>query len=105
MKNFEKRIKRTRENIIYHELIGLPVRVIKSTHKGYLISGTVIDETKNMLIIESDGVKKIPKSVSVFEFKLPDGDIVEVEGKKIVGRPEDRTKNIYKIKKFRKPFK
>ncbi|WXG40550.1 MAG: ribonuclease P protein component 1 [Candidatus Freyarchaeum deiterrae] len=90
--------KRTRENIIYHELIGLPVRVVKSTHKGYLISGIVIDETKNIIVIESNGIKKIPKSVSTFEFVLSDGSAIEVEGKKIIGRPEDRTKNIYKIK-------
>ncbi|MEM3526418.1 MAG: ribonuclease P protein component 1 [Candidatus Jordarchaeaceae archaeon] len=89
-------MKRTKENIIYHELIGLPVRVVKSTHKGYLLSGTVIDETKNMIIIESNGVKKIPKNVSTFEFTLPDGSIVEIEGEKIMGRPEDRIKNIYK---------
>jgi ribonuclease P protein subunit POP4 len=88
----------TKENIIYHELIGLPVRVVKSTHKGYLISGIVIDETKNMIVIESNGIKKIPKSVSTFEFVLPDGLAIEVEGKKILGKPEDRTKNIYKIK-------
>jgi ribonuclease P protein subunit POP4 len=90
--------KRTRENIIYHELIGLPVRVVKSTHKGYLLSGIVIDETKNIIVIESNGIKKIPKNVSTFEFVLPDGSVTEVEGKKIIGRPEDRTKNIYKIK-------
>ena len=105
MKNSKKRIKRTKENIIYHELIGLPVRVIKSTHKGYLISGLVIDETKNMIIIESDVIKKIPKNVSTFEFLLSEGETVEVEGKKIIGRPEDRIKNIYKLKKIRKPFK
>jgi ribonuclease P protein subunit POP4 len=91
-----KHLKRTKENIIYHELIGLPARVVKSTHKGYLFSGIVVDETKNIIVIESNGVKKIPKSVSTFEFTLPDGSVVEIEGKKIIGRPEDRTKNIYK---------
>lgn len=93
MKHFKKR---TKENIIFHELIGLPVRVVKSTHKGYLLSGIVIDETKNIIIIKCNGVKKIPKNVSTFEFRLPDGSVIEVEGKKIIGRPEDRTKNIYK---------
>lgn len=88
--------KRTKENIIYHELIGLPVRVVKSTHKGYLLSGIVIDETKNMIVIKCNGVKKIPKNVSIFEFTLPDGSAIKVEGEKIMGRPEERTKNIYK---------
>ncbi|MGQ9721200.1 MAG: ribonuclease P protein component 1 [Candidatus Jordarchaeum sp.] len=98
MKIYNKRVKRTKENIIYHELIGLQVRVIKSTHKGYLISGKVIDETKNMIIIESNGIKKIPKNMSIFEFLLSEGETIEIEGKKMIGRPEDRIKNLYKVK-------
>lgn len=105
MKLTRNRMKITKENIICHELIGLPVKVTKSTHKGYLISGTVIDETKNMIIIEGNGIKKIPKNMSTFEFTSPNGVKIEVEGKEIVGRPEDRIKNVYKIKKIRKSFK
>jgi len=43
--------------------------------------------------------------VSTFEFTSPNGVKVEVEGKEIIGRPEDRIKNVYKIKKIRKSFK
>ncbi len=105
MKPSKKEINRKKENIIHHELIGLPVRVTKSTHNGYLVSGVVVDETKNMIIIESNGIKKIPKNVSTFEFLLSEAETVKVEGAKIIGRPEDRIKNMYKVKKIRKPFK
>jgi len=90
----------TPKNIFRHELIGLPVKVVKSTHKGFVgIEGKVVDETKNTITIEEDNKKEIiiPKGVATFHFNLPDGNIIEIEGKIIVARPEDRIK-----KKFRK---
>jgi ribonuclease P protein subunit POP4 len=32
------------------------------------------------------------KDSSVFHFKFPDGTVVEIDGKLLVGRPEDRLK-------------
>ena len=89
----------TPKNIFHHELIGLPVKVVKSTHKGFVgIEGKVVDETKNTLTIEKDETEKIiPKGVATFHFNLPDGRMVEIEGKIIIARPEDRIK-----RKFRK---
>ncbi len=86
----------TPRNLVRHELIGLEARVVKSSHKGYVgIKGRVVDETRNMLVILSEkGFKKIPKEVSTFRFKLPDGCLVEVEGWRLVGRPEDRVKKV-----------
>ncbi|MEM2739494.1 MAG: ribonuclease P protein component 1 [Candidatus Bathyarchaeia archaeon] len=80
-------------NIVRHELIGLEVKVSASSNpylKG--ISGIVVDETKNMLILEGvDGrIRRVPKPCCKFRFKLPTGVIVEVDGKLIVGRPEER---------------
>jgi len=80
-------------NIVRHELIGLEVKVSASSNpylKG--ISGIVVDETKNMLIVEgADGrVRKIPKSCCRFKFKISADLIVEVDGKLLVGRPEER---------------
>ena len=79
--------------------MGLPVRVVSSTHEGFIgIEGKVVDETKNTISVETDGlVKIVPKGVATFHFHLPDGNIVEIEGKIIIARPEDRIK-----KKFRK---
>ena len=82
-------------NVVRHELIGLKIKVKKSsdpTHVG--LSGVVVDETYNMIKIETkDGEEKsLPKKISVFVFTLPDGTKVEVDGKLLVGRPEDRIK-------------
>ncbi|MGB9927395.1 MAG: ribonuclease P protein component 1, partial [Methanosarcina sp.] len=60
--------------LIFHELIGLELKVINSTNPSYTgARGRVIDETKNMLIIESSNSRelKIPKADSEFIFRIP----------------------------------
>ena len=82
-------------NLVRHELIGLEVKVKKSTDPTLSnVTGLVIDETYNTLKIETkDGKKKIiPKRNCIFIFSLPNRTKVEVDGKLIVGRPEDRIK-------------
>lgn len=89
----------TPQNIFRHEFVGLHVAVAASPHEGYKgINGTVVDETKNTIKIEDDegNEKIIPKKVSIFHFTLPDGVKVEVDGKIIAVRPEDRIKKRYK---------
>lgn len=80
--------------ILQHDLIGLNAKVIKSTNSDYVnITGKVLDETRNTVTILHRNKKKIIiKNAAVFHFTLPDGTIVEVDGKVIVGRPEDRIK-------------
>lgn len=82
------------KNLVKHELIGLSVKIKDSTNKSHIgMEGCVIDESYNMLKIETKkGEKMIPKSTSVFIFQLPDKTKVEVDGKILVGRPEDRIK-------------
>ena len=101
----------TANNIVRHELIGLRVKIEKSTDKSLeKLRGKVIDESYNILKIEGRtrrrgkkrGEKKpkeksIPKRNSIFIFTLPNGVKVEVDGRLLVGRPEDRIK-----KKFEK---
>lgn len=81
-------------NLVHHELIGLEAKVVRSSHPGYVgISGRVLDETMNMLYIETPrGIKAVPKETSTFLFTLPTGELVEVEGWVIRARPEDRVK-------------
>jgi ribonuclease P protein subunit POP4 len=90
----------TEKNLVRHELIGLEVEVKKSTNKTQIgIKGRVVDETYNMLVIDTGGKeKKVEKKSCVFVFKLPNGKKVEVEGWVLVGRPEDRIKK--KLPKF-----
>ncbi len=87
-------MKHTPRNIINHELIGLEAEVVESLAEGYVgLKGKVVDETYNMLILETPfGEKKVLKSVSKFLFTLPDRRKVMVEGSLLVGRPEERLK-------------
>jgi len=95
-------IKITPYNLIHHEIIGLEIEVAESTN-SYLIGikGKLIDETKNMLIIDTGkSLKKIPKSSSKFIFTLPDSLRVKVDGRLLLSQPENRIKTRFK-KKFR----
>jgi ribonuclease P protein subunit POP4 len=79
-------------NLRKHELIGLEVQVLRATDPGQVqMSGRVVDETRNLLVIETGGVeKRIPKQGSRFRFAIQGG--IEVEGDEIRFRPEDRVK-------------
>ncbi len=87
----------TRKNILYSTFIGLPVEIPKCTDT-YLqgVKGKVVDETKNMLIIEkSDGKEiKLQKVACIFRFTLDDKTTVDVDGSKICFRPEERPKKV-----------
>lgn len=80
--------------IVQREFIGLHAKVVGSSHRGNVgIGGRVIDETRNTIIVKHEGKKKIiAKNTSVFDFTMLDGTRVEIDGKVIIGRPEDRIK-------------
>ena len=80
--------------ILQRSFIGFASEVVRSPHTKYSgIAGRVIDETRNTLVLLHDGeTKTIIKSEAVFHFTLRDGTIVEVNGKTIIGRPENRIK-------------
>lgn len=90
-------LKITKKNIIYHELIGLFVCIIK--HLDVSLEGRcgkVYYETKNTLIIkEGDNEITVLKNGAIFEFNI-DGEKILVYGEQILGRPEDRIKNMLK---------
>ena len=45
---------RTIENILYHELIGLKIKLCECSQSSIInLSGQIIFETKNMLIIKN----------------------------------------------------
>jgi len=80
--------------ILQHEFIGLKAKVVESMNPYYRgVMGRVIDETRNTFTILHKGERKvIVKEVAVFHFTLPDGTVIKVDGKVMVGRPEDRVK-------------
>jgi ribonuclease P protein subunit POP4 len=78
----------TPENLPRHELIGLHAEVVKSTDSSQEgIQGEVEDETRDTLTIDG---KQVEKKNCTFLFTLPEGEEVELEGKVIAKRPEDR---------------
>ncbi|HEX55229.1 MAG: ribonuclease P protein subunit [Candidatus Altiarchaeales archaeon] len=86
-------------NILRHELIGLEARVVDATHPGYKCRGKIVNETRNTIDIETkSGRKRLPKDCIVLELKLPLDSIVRIDGKLLVGRPENRIKKKYRIK-------
>ena len=85
-------------DIIRDEFIGAEGKIAKSPHADYVgISGEVIDETKNTFtILYNAKMKSVVKKSTLFHFKFSDGTIVEIDGKLLVGRPEDRLKKTVK---------
>ncbi|MEM5793888.1 MAG: ribonuclease P protein component 1 [Candidatus Aenigmatarchaeota archaeon] len=90
----------TPENLVRHELIGLEVKIKESTDSTLKnLKGKIIDETYNTFKIEIKGGREkiIPKKNCIFIFILPNKTKVQVDGKILIARPEDRIK-----KKFRR---
>jgi ribonuclease P protein subunit POP4 len=85
-------------DIIREEFIGTASSVASSTHAGYLgIQGKVLDETRNTFLIQQDGkTKTVVKDQAVFHFQFSDGTVVEIDGKLLIGKPEDRLKKTIK---------
>jgi len=80
------------QNVLRHELIGLDVLVARASNPGHVgVSGRIIDETRNTLVILTGrGEKRIPKRFSVFRLRLPDGTTVDVDGSSLETQPERR---------------
>ncbi|HDR53512.1 MAG TPA: ribonuclease P protein component 1 [archaeon] len=83
----------TSRDILADELIGLRASVATCTDPGKAgLRGKIVDETKNLLILETEkGEKRVPKAESVFVFDYK-GKKVKVDGRLLVSRPEDRIK-------------
>ena len=85
----------TPHNLVRHELIGLAVKIATSTDKTQRgMSGRVVDESYNTLRIEVKGGEErtVIKQNNVFIFTLPNKVKVQVNGRLLVARPEDRIK-------------
>ena len=88
---------RSAENILYHELIGLKIKICQCSQSNFMnVVGEIIFETKNMLIIKtSNRIKKIAKNIihrCIIYFQTY---TCFITGNQLIGRPEDR---ILKIK-------
>jgi ribonuclease P protein subunit POP4 len=90
-------------NIVLNELIGLRARVVRcSDRKRKGLEGTIVDETKNTLLMETGGnAKRVAKASSVFRFYTRGGSFV-VEGREINFRPHERIEKAMKFYRRRK---
>ncbi|MFH0798093.1 MAG: ribonuclease P protein subunit [Candidatus Woesearchaeota archaeon] len=81
------------QDIVKHELIGLNIEVTASPNKSLVGKcGKIVDETRSTMTIEEKGkFKKVLKSQITFKTKFK-GKIVEVFGRDLVSRPEERIK-------------
>lgn len=81
----------TAENIASHELIGLRTEIVESSNPQIIgLNGTIIDETKSMIIINTvNGTKMISKSNNSWKFLIDNKDVI-LNGSKIAKRPFDR---------------
>jgi ribonuclease P protein subunit POP4 len=88
----------TGENIIYHELIGLTIKICQCPQSDFKnLVGQIIFETKNMLFIKtSKEVKKVAKNIIYKGILYLHRDTCFISGNLLIGRPEDR---ILKIKR------
>lgn len=82
------------QDILRHELIGLEVRIAQAKNPNLRgLKGKIVDETRNMLALTEGGrTLLIPKDVAKFRFKLKEGTFVDVDGRRLVARPENRLK-------------
>ncbi|MGA3110839.1 MAG: ribonuclease P protein subunit [Candidatus Bathyarchaeia archaeon] len=85
-------------DIINHEFIGLQGIVAGSPHVDYVgLGGKVIEETRNTFTFLGEGQRRsVIKELALFNFNFEDGTIVQIDGKLLVGRTEDRLKKSVK---------
>ena len=85
---------RVKPTIAQQEFIGLDVKVAKSSNPhDNGIEGYVIDETRKTFTVLQKGRKKsVIKKQTVFNFTFPDRTIVQIEGRILLGRSEERLK-------------
>ena len=83
----------TVKNLACHEWIGLNAKVAESTDKSRIgIKGKIIDETKNLVVIETkNGEKKLPKKEVMLMVELGKEKVL-LDCSKLSQRPEDRIK-------------
>lgn len=81
------------KDVLKHELIGLKAKVIDSSNEFNIgIEGEIIDETKETLtILQKKDKKRLMKRNVSLEIKF-NNRIIQIQGKLLVKRPEDRIK-------------
>ncbi len=81
---------KSNKNFVKYEFIGTEIEITDSKNKSLIEKkGKITDETRNMFVLDNE--KKVIKSQCTFKMKINKKNI-EIKGKVLVGRPEDRIK-------------
>jgi ribonuclease P protein subunit POP4 len=85
-------------DIIRYEFIGAQGVVAQSPNMDYMgVGGLVVGESKNTFTLQNEeGTRSVIKEAATFDFTFGDGTVVEIDGKLLVGRSEDRLKKSVK---------
>ena len=81
-------------DIVRHEFIGTNAEIKESNSLSSIgIFGRVVDETRNTFTVLHERKRRVvPKETSTIHFAFSDGTVVEINGKILIGKPEDRLK-------------
>ena len=81
-------------SIINQELIGLNTQIAQSSDPSLVRrTGRIIGETREMFtLLDKQKEFTITKASCVFDFELPTGRTIRIDGHLLRGRPEDRLK-------------
>jgi RNase P/RNase MRP subunit p29 len=79
--------------------MGLTAKIVSSRDSGLARkAGLIINETKQTIQINTGSkILTVPKQVCIFAFTLPSKEEVVLDGRHLIGRPEDR---IGKVRKY-----
>jgi len=85
-------------DVIRYEFIGTHGVVAESPNTNYVgVGGLVVGETRNTFLFQNEGrTRSVIKDAASFDFTFSDGTVVEIDGKLLVGRSEDRLKKSVK---------
>lgn len=91
-----------RKNLLFSTFIGLQAEIVNSSQRALIgVRGTIVDETKNLIVIEKAGAAgasakevRIPKNSSTFRIETESGEKVDVDGRDIAFRPHERAKKV-----------
>jgi len=82
------------KKLVRDELIGRTVEIVGSANKASIgLRGRIVNETKNLLVIEtSAGPKKVLKKTNIFQIPYL-GENIIINGGLLFGAPEERIKS------------
>jgi RNase P/RNase MRP subunit p29 len=90
--------------IIYHDWIGLEVyaKLKSKQNDEFHYIGIIIDDTENIIVSKKNHlIKKYIKKDHMFRIELPkQKKILEIDGEKIVGVPENRIRILKKKRRL-----